>query len=403
MVRKTKGFKKLCKKTQKQLIPYLVSALQHFGYENIIQQDGFIYAKGDVPVLLTAHMDTVHKLPVQTIVEYINKDSHLCLSSPQGIGGDDRCGIYMILNIIRTHKCSVLFCEDEEIGCVGSRKFCQTEYINDLSDLKYLIELDRANSTDAVFYRCDNPEFTKFIVDNTGYKKARGSSSDIAKLAPACKIAAVNLSCGYYKAHTTLEYVVWEEMINTIDVIKKLLDVECKQFEFIEEKYVYGGYGGYYGNNGGYYNGYYNRNGNRGCYDYGGYGYDYYYDDDDYYLSGYRRSPRTDYNSRITAQNTQPVSQPKPVTQVSPKPVAQPVTTVNVANKAASTPTTGRVYSYILLEIQYLEKLPSDPNKKTARTTYIQANTRDEAWGKFFKQHTSVCYDDVLDFTIDWV
>ena len=390
MVRKTKGFKKLCKKTQKQLIPYLVSALQHFGYENIIQQDGFIYAKGDVPVLLTAHMDTVHKIPVQTIVEYINKDSHLCLSSPQGIGGDDRCGIYMILNIIRTHKCSVLFCEDEEIGCVGSRKFCQTEYINDLSDLKYLIELDRVNSKDAVFYRCDNPEFTEFIVNNTGYKKARGSSSDIAKLAPACKIAAVNLSCGYYRAHTVNEYVVWDEMINTIETIKKLLDVECKQFEFIEEKFSYGNYG--YG----YYNG---NNVNRSYYNYSGYGYDY-YDDDDYYLAGYRRSPRTDYNSRVTAQNTQSTSHPKPVTQPA---ITQRTTPVSVTNKAASTPTTGRVYSYILLEIQYLEKIGFDGDKKTAKTTYVQANTRDEAWGKFFKQHTSVCYDDVLDFTIDWV
>ena len=244
-----KVFKKICKKTQEQLIPYLVCKLKENGYTNIIQNDGYIYAKGIEPVLLVAHMDTVHKNKCQFINETWIKGSTR-LYSQQGIGGDDRCGIYMILEIIKTHKCSVLFCEDEEIGCVGSKKFVKSEFINDLSDLKYLIELDRANSNDAVFYDCNNPEFTEFIISNTGYKEAYGTYTDISYLAPACKVAAVNFSCGYYNAHTLTEYVVWEEMLNTIEVVKKLLEVECDQFEYIESKYYgYGGYGIYGGYN----------------------------------------------------------------------------------------------------------------------------------------------------------
>ena len=239
------AFVNYCKQSQESLKATLMNELIKAGYTDIIIDDGYIYAKGTIPVLLTAHMDTVHKENVKDFYEYYDteKKQHI-ISSPQGIGGDDRCGCYMITEIIKTHKCSVLFCEDEEIGGIGSRKFCRTELINELCDLKYLIELDRANETDAVFYDCENPDFTSFIETNTGFAEAYGSFSDISNLSPDCRVASVNLSCGYHNAHTTSEYVVVEEMLNTIEVVKNLLEVECESFEYIEAAPLYGyGYG----------------------------------------------------------------------------------------------------------------------------------------------------------------
>lgn len=245
-----KDFGNLCIKTQAELKRFLFCELINYGYD-VVSQEGFLYAKGTTPILLTAHMDTVHKVQVKEY--FINKKKgKLIMRAKEGIGGDDRCGIYMILRIIKDgYKPSVLFCEDEEIGGVGSRKFCESKYIDDLKEMKYLIELDRMNGNDAVFYDCDNEEFTQFILDNTGYKENYGSFSDISHLSPACKVASVNLSCGYYNAHTTSEYVVIEEMENTIKVVEKLLETDCEQFEYIESlyagfKYAYGysyGYG----------------------------------------------------------------------------------------------------------------------------------------------------------------
>ena len=234
-------FIKLCKLGQYSLKNMLIEELSNMGY-SVSYGDGYIYAKGDIPILLTAHMDTVHKFNVIDFYEYYDEENkrHI-ISSPQGIGGDDRCGIYMILEIIKTHKCSVLFCEDEERGGIGSDKFCKTKFITELSKMKYLIELDRANATDAVFYDCYNQSFIDFIEENTGYKDAWGTFSDISNLAPDCEVAAVNLSCGYYNPHKTSEYVVVEEMLHTIEVVKKLLDVECEQFLYMEDiSYEYG-------------------------------------------------------------------------------------------------------------------------------------------------------------------
>ena len=269
----------LCKHTQNELKIILGTELLEAGYNEVVTGDGYVYAKGTVPVLLTAHMDTVHRELIKDFYEYFDeeKKQHI-ISSPQGIGGDDRCGIYMILELIKTHKCSVLFCEDEESGGQGSSKFCKTELIEELSGLNYLIELDRKGDNDAVFYDCDNADFTKFIEDNTGYKENYGSFSDISTLSPACKVASVNLSCGYYNAHTTSEYVIMEEMFNTIEVVKKLLDVECEQFEYIENKY----YGGYYSN---YYGNYYGNNKGSESKISSKYGYNDYYDE---YWNGYQ-------------------------------------------------------------------------------------------------------------------
>ena len=263
---KIKMFGSMCKLTQSELKQYVNNKLVAAGYTTQ-SKNGFVYAKGDIPILLTAHLDTVHKETVQRYSIHNFKGKHL-IKSPQGIGGDDRCGVYMILDIIQKYKPYVLFCEDEEIGGIGSNTFCNTSLIDDIADnVKYMIELDRANAKDAVFYDCDNKEFTKYITEKTGYAEAYGTFSDISNLMPETYVAGVNLSCGYYNAHTLKEYVLFEEMENTIEVVKKLLDDAdtASKYKFVQKKYAFSKlYGRYYDDGYSY-----------GGFGYGGYGYGY--------------------------------------------------------------------------------------------------------------------------------
>lgn len=228
-------FGKICCKTQEELKCYLNRFLISNGYK-VISEDGFLYAKGEQPILVTAHMDTVHKTQCKRYNVFNYKGKHR-IQSRVGIGGDDRCGIYMIVRMILDgYRPSVLFCEDEEIGSVGATKFTYTKYIKELKEMKYLIELDRANANDVVFYDCDNKEFKDFIINNTQYEEASGTWTDIVELSDACGIASVNFSCGYYNAHTTSEYVIFEEMINTLMVVEELLSVKCDQFDYQKKK-----------------------------------------------------------------------------------------------------------------------------------------------------------------------
>ena len=245
-----KKFISLCKKSQKKLKSYLVTELNKFYTErNIIIGDGFLYARGTQPVLLTAHLDTVHDKVVKDYYEDKTWNQQKLrfehtVSSPQGIGGDDRCGVYMILEILGStnYRPSILFCEDEEIGGVGSNKFVYTKYCSELKEMKFFLELDRCNGNDAVFYNCGNNDFQEFIMEKGGYEYNTGSFSDISVLSPATDVASVNLSCGYYYQHTLAEYVNLEEMEDSIDSIIAILDEEenAPAFDYQEDTRKYG-------------------------------------------------------------------------------------------------------------------------------------------------------------------
>ena len=68
--------------------------IKRYGEENVIRHKAFIIARGDIPVGLVAHADTVHtKAPTEILY-----DSDLnVMWSPQGLGADDRAGIYSIM------------------------------------------------------------------------------------------------------------------------------------------------------------------------------------------------------------------------------------------------------------------------------------------------------------------
>lgn len=263
---KINTFKKICRMSQSKLHDYVANSLSSNGYK-VVNDKKFVYAKGELPILLVAHLDTVHKSLPSLIITDGNK-----MSSPQGIGGDDRCGVFIILNLISKLKCSVLFCEDEEIGGKGAEAFITSPILKDVkkSNLNYIIEFDRRGERDAVFYDCDNDEFIEFIESTKFFKEAWGTFSDISIIAPVLDVSAVNLSCGYFNAHTISEYVDISAMYKIIEESEKLINTKVEApFEYIERKSYYRRYGGY-----------------GSLYDYGydyGWGYDdYYYDDDDY-------------------------------------------------------------------------------------------------------------------------
>lgn len=256
------GLAECCTKTQEKLKAFLKAELIERGYSPI-EQDGFLYAEGELPVMLTAHMDTVHHDNC-TIVR-TSPDGKYWMS-PQGIGGDDRCGIYAIMKVAETHKVSILFTEDEEVGCVGAKKYSKIVEADSNSELipqnlNYIIEIDRKNANDAVFYDCDNKEFEAFVTaEDIGFKTASGSCSDISYVAPALGVAAVNLSSGYYNPHQTCEYINLEELHETIRRIKLIIEKPSEKFEYVEgRKKSYWSYdswksssysnyyGGYYG------------------------------------------------------------------------------------------------------------------------------------------------------------
>ena len=210
-----------------------------------VNKDSYILVKGKAPILLVAHMDTVHKERVQHICK--SKGGKI-LMSPQGIGGDDRCGIYA-LNAVYARaevKPWLLFTCDEEIGGYGAKDFAKDYHMADLPKeldfLKCIVEIDRKGKNDAVYYDCGNEEFEDYITSK-GFVTNWGSFSDISLIAPELGVAAVNLSSGYYNAHTLYEYIDRQELNNTIgkvlSIVNDSVNKDFPVYEYIESKYSY--------------------------------------------------------------------------------------------------------------------------------------------------------------------
>ena len=237
-------------------LPKIMKTLEHFIYPTqkklfkalCLKYNGkaigtkgqFVLVEGTAPVMLVAHLDTVHVQPVRDICK---SDDGNILMSPQGIGGDDRCGVYALATVyeLACEKPWLLFTCDEEIGGHGADYFCRAHAQGllpvELDSLKFIVEIDRRGSSDAVYYDCDNPEFEDYI-SGKGFKTAQGSFSDISLIAPELGTAAVNLSSGYHNAHTLHEYINRAELEHTIEKVCEMVAdaalTDFPRFEYIE-------------------------------------------------------------------------------------------------------------------------------------------------------------------------
>ena len=356
----------MCRLDQEELKTYCLEMLLKNDYF-VELNDGFIYAEPKdfeeaKPVLLTAHLDTVHDNLPKTIYRDTavdkNGDEITRYHTPNGIGGDDRCGVYMIMNaIIDGWRPYVLFCEDEEIGCVGSKKFCKHKSLVDsvATHCKFMIELDRKGSCDAVYYSNDNRDFIDWITIETGYEEEWGSCSDISELMPATKVAGVNLSCGYYNAHTTNEYVVWEEMDTTYKTVLHLMEASdtCEWWSYKKAKNTYS-----------------NWYGKSSYYD----AWDAWDDYDTYY--GVRKSSKTTQEEKVAK------TQPTPVT-------------ASVAEKLDRTSGGLSVSRLLNFEITLCVKT------KRNGWCFSKGATKAECWAKIFMQNPTLCMDDITEYSID--
>lgn len=198
-------------------------------YKNVVQTPEYLYAEGTIPIALVAHMDTVFAEPPTEIFYDTRKN---VMWSPQGLGADDRAGVFCILKIIEAgYRPHIIFTTDEEMGCIGASKLAEIPC--PFKDLRYIIELDRRGFSDCVFYDCDNPEFTDYV-ENFGFVTEWGSFTDISEICPAWGVAGVNLSVGYRDEHSYTEVLFVGAMLLTISRVKNMLDEkEIPNFKYI--------------------------------------------------------------------------------------------------------------------------------------------------------------------------
>lgn len=196
----------------------------------------YVIAEGDLPICLCAHMDTVFPKPPKTFY-YDQKKS--VLWSPEGVGADDRAGNYAIIELLeRGYRPSIILTDLEEEGGIGADALTKKYPDCPFADCRALIQLDRQGNNDAVYYDCNNADFEEKIT-SYGFKTNWGTFTDISIFGPQWRIAAVNLSVGYYNEHNYIETLNMIELHQTIDRVGNILK-DCEDwlaYAYIPYKY----------------------------------------------------------------------------------------------------------------------------------------------------------------------
>jgi len=208
----------------------------------------FVYIKGtrEDRVLLVAHADTVwDKEIIKTKIEngiissdQTTKDFKFTKNNRSslgvGIGADDRAGI-AILWCLKDLGHSILITSGEENGCVASKRLNSDPYWNkELNSHNYMLEFDRSDKNNIVFYDTGTKEFAKYLQNRTGFIPCTGGyGSDIKYIAE--KICAANISVGYYNQHTASENIICKEWINTLTLFSSFLSEKQDKFELVKK------------------------------------------------------------------------------------------------------------------------------------------------------------------------
>lgn len=143
------------------------------------------------------------------------------------LGGDDKCGIFIALEVARilpNMPMKILFTVEEEIGCVGIDKFV-IHSADWFDNVAYSLTIDRREGDNLLWSQlgkrsCDNAFAGRLakagIECGIPVKLQDGSVADVITIRDYVP-NAVNMSAGYYSAHTSEEYIVISELLQIIN------------------------------------------------------------------------------------------------------------------------------------------------------------------------------------------
>lgn len=234
---------------ENRVMPYIMKRLMCSGFKVALDKSFNIIAyrglrKNRRLPLLCAHADTVNRNDEEARIELaynnIRKTIHTT-GNKNVLGGDDKCGIAVILRLAELAKqdklrFAVLITRGEERG-QGAHSVNKEIY----GLVKYGIVIDRRGNNDIVVKiggkSLCSQHFAEWVQNSApeGLKPTMIESchSDAAPIADHVNV--VNISCGYHDPHSSDEYVYLDQLSDTMAWVKNMLRHSYKPLVKIEE------------------------------------------------------------------------------------------------------------------------------------------------------------------------
>lgn len=238
---------------EKKMRRFLRKMAKSYGATSVItdKYGNLLITKGesDTYPCLAAHMDQVQDIHSKDftcgeIAGEVIGWSPKC-HEQQGLGADDKNGIFVCLELLKQFDVmKVAFFVGEEVGCDGSSNVD----LQFFSDCRFIIEPDRKGGSDLITSMFCGPVCSFDFIDaigyeNYGYAPECGSITDVGELVNrGVGISCLNLSCGYYNAHTDNETTVLSELENCLNFVAHIVTTCTDVYPFVMTDHSYGGY-----------------------------------------------------------------------------------------------------------------------------------------------------------------
>ena len=236
-----------------RMVEFLVNWLTENNIEHYVDDKMNVYATkqetSDIPEdfyfpCVISHTDTVHHIDTINIREMMLENAQGELkpslkafnnsNSPTGIGGDDKCGVFACLTLLKElPNLKAAFFASEETGCHGSRAADSTFFEN----VGYGIQFDAPENwmiTEKCFGQVLFDRETEFFekidkvltegMDNDRMQYMVHPYTDVYALRSKFDFSCINFSIGYYDYHNPNEYVVIEDVFNGIEMGRKMIE-----------------------------------------------------------------------------------------------------------------------------------------------------------------------------------
>ena len=197
---------------------------------------------GHYPCVM-AHMDTVHSDQTDLIANnqklslmssYKGVEEHIHAFNPitheqTGIGGDDKCGVYICLRLLeQMDTLKAVFWVEEEIGMMGSRN-ASPEFFEDVA---YAIQFDAPTGnyysiscSGISLWNEDYHSKVLPILESNGIDNFTNDPfTDVVQIKQKFGINCSVVASGYYKMHTSKEYVVRDHVEKAVKVGKEMIN-----------------------------------------------------------------------------------------------------------------------------------------------------------------------------------
>lgn len=224
-------------------------------------------SEGEFYPMFISHTDTVHQKVEKIIVKeenlirpntfgkQFNNQMVPCLKAytedgkATGIGGDDKCGIFICLELLRSlDKVKLGFFVSEETGCHGSSN-CDETF---LKDVGYITQYDAPGNhliteicSGVRLFEKESEFFQKTLpIIESGFGNEVYAQShpytDISQLKKKSDVSCINISCGYYNMHTAQEFISIEDVEKAIEIGKNMvLSLGLKKYKYEYKPLVY--------------------------------------------------------------------------------------------------------------------------------------------------------------------